>query len=99
MITIGNEEIDFKIAAVKQKYTYPGNENSIERFKGNTENKDFDKWFKFYSENFEIWEEMESYYKIQYLDRIQNKFAKLEEISIKCRICCKNISKQQIYTG
>ena len=60
--------------------------NEIGLFKGRVSDDMFDKFFKFYSENFNSWEEMEEYFIKQNLDLIKKLFIELEAKGIKCRI-------------
>lgn len=83
-VYFGDEMVYLNIGAVRYRDWVEKNE--IGNFKGRIPEETFEKFFKFYSENFSSWEEMEDYFVKQNLDLIKKLFEVLEEKGVKCRI-------------
>jgi hypothetical protein len=84
IVYFNNEMVNLNIAAVR--YRDWSKTNDIDNFKDKISNDTFEKLFKFYTENFSSWEEMENYFVKQNLDLIKKLFLELEENGVKCRI-------------
>ncbi len=85
IVTINGEDIDLKISAVRQMGNHQQKENNVNDFTQTLGSEEFEKFFKFYSENFASWEDLEKYIIKQNLRKIKTTFLKLEEMGIKCR--------------
>ena len=84
IVYFNNEMVNLNIAAVR--YRDWSIENNINNFKDKISDDTFEKLFKFYTDNFSSWKEMEDYFVKQNLDLIKKLFLELEENGVKCRI-------------
>lgn len=85
-IKLGDNIEVINIAQIRQRHTTPNNQNNINNFKHTLDKETFDRFFKFYCENFNSWEEMENYFIKQNLNLIQELFETLESNGIKCKL-------------
>ena len=77
-----HDEIEYVIFQL----TDPFRNNNINNFKNTLDKETFDKFFKFYTDNFNSWEEMENYFILQNLTNLIELFKEVESLGIKCKL-------------
>jgi hypothetical protein len=85
-IDINGEKLVINIAQIRQRNTSDSNINDINKFKDTLDNETFNKFFKFYIDNFNSWEEMEDYFILQNLKGVIELFKQVEALGIKCKL-------------
>jgi hypothetical protein len=85
-INLGDEQVVVNIAQIRQRDTQQLNQNDVTNFKKTLDDETFDKFYKFYLDNFKSWEEMENYFINQNLKNVELLFKELESLGIKCKI-------------
>jgi hypothetical protein len=83
-INLGDEKVVINIAQIRERNR--PEENNINNFKNTLNNETFDKFFKFYVDNFNSWKEMENYFILQNLTNIIELFKEVEALGIKCKL-------------
>jgi len=81
-INVDNEELVITNIANIEKT----NEKNINTFKNVLDSNTFDKFFKFYINNFNSWEEMEDYFILENLKGLIELFKEVESLGIKCKL-------------
>ncbi len=84
-IMLDDKKISLNIASVRLR-EHQKDKNKISNFKGFMSDEYFEVFYKFYSENFNSWEQMEVYFIKQNLKLIKETFQKLDELGIKTKI-------------
>jgi len=85
-ININGENLVINIAQIRQRNTNEFNKNDINKFKDTLDDTTFNKFFKFYIDNFNSWEEMEDYFILQNLKNVIELFKEVESLGIKCKL-------------
>jgi hypothetical protein len=85
-ININGEELVINIAQIRQRDANEFNRNDINKFKDTLDNETFNKFFKFYTDNFNSWEEMENYFILENLKGVIELFKEVESLGIKCKL-------------
>jgi hypothetical protein len=83
-VYINDEKLELNVAGVRDRHNL--NQNNINMFDGKIQSDTYEKLFKFYSDNFTSWEDMEKFFIKQNLKLIKELFIKYEAAGIKCRI-------------
>jgi hypothetical protein len=86
LIDINGEKLVINIAQIRQRDINKFNENDISKFKDTLDDETFNKFFKFYTDNFNSWEEMEDYFILQNLKGVIELFKEVESLGIKCKL-------------
>jgi hypothetical protein len=84
-IIVGDKSISLNIAKVRLR-EHQKDKNKISNFKGFISDEYFEVFYKFYSENFNSWDEMEAYFIKQNLELLKTTFKKLDELGIKNKV-------------
>ena len=85
-ININGENLVINIAQIRQRNTTDANRNDINKFKDTLDNETFNKFFTFYVNNFNSWEEMENYFILENLKNVIELFKEVESLGIKCKL-------------
>jgi len=85
-IDVNGEKLVVNIAQIRQRDTNEFNRNDINKFKDTLDDDTFNKFFKFYMDNFNSWEEMEDYFILQNLNGVIELFKEVEALGIKCKL-------------
>ena len=85
-ITINGEILPINIGQVRKRNIHQLSDNNINTFKNNLNKELFDKFFKFYMDNFNSWEEMENYFIMENLTNITKLFKEIEDLGINCKL-------------
>jgi hypothetical protein len=85
-ININGEELVINIAQIRKRNIIELDDNNINNFKNTLDKETFDKFFKFYTDNFNSWEEMENYFILQNLTNVIELFKEVESLGIKCKL-------------
>jgi hypothetical protein len=85
-INVNGEALVVNIAQIRQRDTNEFNRNDINKFKDTLDNDTFNKFFKFYTDNFNSWEEMENYFILENLKNVIELFKEVESLGIKCKL-------------
>jgi len=86
LIDINGEKLVINIAQIRQRDINKFSENDINKFKDTLDNDTFNKFFKFYTDNSNSWEEMEDYFILQNLKGVIELFKEVESLGIKCKL-------------
>jgi hypothetical protein len=86
LIDINGEKLVINIAQIRQRNTNEFNRNNINKFKDTLDDETFNKFFKFYTDNFNSWEEMEDYFILENLKGVIELFKEVESLGIKCKL-------------
>jgi hypothetical protein len=85
-INVNGEPLVVNIAQIRQRDTNEFNRNDINKFKDTLDNDTFNTFFKFYTDNFNSWEEMENYFILENLKLVIELFKEVESLGIKCKL-------------
>ena len=85
-ININGENTNINIGQVRKRNIQELDDNNIGSFKNTLNDVTFNKFFKFYIDNFNSWEEMENYFILQNLTNIMELFKEVESLGIKCKL-------------
>lgn len=85
-INIDGEDLVINIAQIRKRNIAELDDNNINNFKNTLDKETFDKFFKFYMDNFNSWEEMENYFILQNLTNVIELFKEVEALGIKCKL-------------
>jgi hypothetical protein len=85
-INVNGEKLVVNIAQIRQRDTNEFNRNDINKFKDTLDDVTFNKFFKFYTDNFNSWEEMEDYFILENLKGVIELFKEVEALGIKCKL-------------
>ena len=85
-ININGEKLDIIVPKNRNIDTNEFNKNEIYKFNKSLNNTTFNKFFKFYTDNFNCWEEMENYFILQNLTNLIELFKEVESLGIKCKL-------------
>lgn len=83
-VYINDDKLELNVAGIRDRHNL--NQNNINMFDGKIQSDTYEKLFKFYSDNFTSWEDMEHFFIKQNLNLIKELFIKYEAAGIKCRI-------------
>jgi hypothetical protein len=85
-ININGENLNIDIGKIRKRNIHELDENNVNNFKNILDDSTFNKFFKFYSDNFNSWEEMENYFILQNLTNLIELFKEVESLGIKCKL-------------
>jgi hypothetical protein len=85
-ININGEDLDINISHIRKRNIYELDDNNIDSFKNRLDETSFNKFFNFYMNNFNSWEEMENYFILENLKKILKLFKEVESLGIKCKV-------------
>jgi hypothetical protein len=85
-ININGEILNINIGQVRKRNIEQLDDNNIYSFKNKLNDVTFNKFFKFYIDNFNSWEEMENYFILQNLTNLIELFKEVESLGIKCKL-------------
>jgi hypothetical protein len=85
-ININGENLSINIGQIRKRNIHELDDNNINSFKNTLDDATFNKFFKFYTDNFTNWEEMENYFILQNLTNLIELFKEVESLGIKCKL-------------
>jgi len=85
-ININGEKLRIVVPKNRNIDTNEFNKNEIYKFNKSLNDTTFNKFFEFYINNFNSWEEMENYFILQNLTDLIELFKQVEALGIKCKL-------------
>ena len=85
-INVNGKNLSIDIGKIRKRNIHELDENNVNNFKNILDDATFDEFFKFYSDNFNSWEEMENYFILQNLTNLIELFKEVESLGIKCKL-------------